>query len=192
MLEAARFHPVNIRRTARRYNLPSEASQRFERGINPAGTLAAQNRAAFLISRLAGGTVLRGVLDFDPDPPLPRRIVVRPHRINEILGVKIAEGEVTAILERLDCTVEPGGGRSLEVTAPLRRGDLNIEEDVVEEVARIYGYENIPVTLPRSELTANHPQRLLSLAQKLTGCGFFGDYLLLYPRRLRQAQSRRR
>ena len=130
-----------------------------------------------MISRLAGGTVLRGVLDFDPDPPLPRRIVVRPHRINEILGVKIAEGEVTAILERLGCTVEPGGGRSLEVTAPLRRGDLNIEEDVVEEVARIYGYENIPVTLPRGELLESresHPQRLLSLAQEtLTGCGFF-------------------
>lgn len=177
LLEAARFHPVSIRRTARRYSLPSEASQRFERGINPAGTLAAQNRAAYLISRLAGGVVLSGVLDFNPDPPLPRRIVVRPHRINEILGVKIAESEVSAILERLGCTVEPGGGRTLEVTVPLRRGDLNIEEDVVEEVARIYGYENIPMTLPRGELLEcreSPAQRLLALAHEtLTGCGFF-------------------
>ncbi|MEW5785377.1 MAG: phenylalanine--tRNA ligase subunit beta [Bacillota bacterium] len=177
LLEAALFNPVNIRRTARRFNLPSEASQRFERGINPEATMAAQNRAASLMARLAGAAVLRGVLDYDPDPPRPRRIIVRPYRINEILGVKIPVGEVTAILERLGCTVEQGGGRSLEVTVPARRGDVAIEEDVVEEVARLYGYDKIPVTLPRGELVEAReaPERRVEavIRDTLTACGFF-------------------
>lgn len=177
LLESARFHPGSIRRTARRFNLPSEASQRFERGINPQATAAAQDRAALLMTCHAAGRVLKGLLDIDPAPPAPCRITVRPHRINEILGVKIPVEDVTNILERLNFAVEKGHGGTLELTVPPRRSDVLLEEDVVEEVARLYGYENIPVTLPRGELVASReaPElRIQTLCrQALIGCGFF-------------------
>ncbi len=187
LLEAAMFNPASIRRTARRYNLPSEASQRFERGVNPGATLAAQNRAALLLARYTGGHVMKGVVDTNPVPPEPRRITVRPHRINEILGVKIPVSEVTEILARLDFGVARGSGGVLELTVPLRRGDVLIEEDVVEEVARIYGYERIPLTLPRGELLSSREtkrQQIHSLVrQTLVGCGFFEAITLSFINR---------
>lgn len=177
LLEAAWFNPVAIRRAARRYNLPSEASQRFERGINPGWVPAAQDRAAQLMAQHAGGRVLRGIIDLNPAPAQPRRLVVRPYRINEILGVKIAVDEVVSILERLGFAVQRSDALNLAVTVPLRRGDVALEEDVVEEVARLYGYENIPVTLPRGELLESREtaeQRLQALARSvIAACGFY-------------------
>lgn len=190
LLEAARFNPTSIRRTARKYNLPSEASQRFERGVNPEWVPAAQNRAALLMTQYTGGEVLQGMIDLDSEPPRPRRIAVRPYRINEILGVKIAVDEVAAILERLGFATERGGSRALDVTVPLRRGDVSLEEDVVEEVARLYGYENIPVTLPRGELFESREspdQKLQDLVKDvLTACGFFEviNYSFISPAHL--------
>jgi phenylalanyl-tRNA synthetase beta chain len=177
LLEAALFNPVNIRRTARMLNLTSEASQRFERGVDPEGVIYAQNRAALLMNRLAGGQVLRGVIDVYPEPHRPRQITVRPHRINEIIGDKIPVEQVESILTRLGFTVEPAPLRSLLVTVPLRRGDVSIEEDIVEEVARLYGYGQIPVTLPRGELVesreAPRSQLLERVRDTLVACGFF-------------------
>jgi phenylalanyl-tRNA synthetase beta chain len=177
LLEAARFTPLSIRRTARRYNLPSEASQRFERGINPEATLQACNRAARLMAETAGGRVLKGAVDIDPSPPPLQRITVRPHRINELLGVKIGADDLTGFLERLSLRVEKGFGGALELTIPARRADLLLEEDVAEEVARLFGYDQIPVTLPRGELIANREtlqQRVQAATrQTLIACGFF-------------------
>jgi len=177
LLESARFNPVNIRRTARRYNLPSEASQRFERGVNPGATLAAQDRASRLISELAYGRVLKGVADANPFPFEPCRLNIRPHRINEILGLRIPLRDMISILERLSFGVEKGFGGTLDLIVPLHRLDLQLEEDVAEEVARLYGYANIPVTLPRGELIANRQtkkQQVDALVRRtLAGCGFF-------------------
>lgn len=178
LLEAARFNPFNIRRTSRMLNLPSEASQRFERGVNPEAAPHAQNRASFLMEELAGGKVMRGMIDVNPSPPSPVRLTVRPYRINEILGLKIPQDEVISILQRLGFSVKRNGdGSALQVTVPLRRGDVTIEEDVVEEVARLYGYENIPVTLPRGELVEcreGPEQRALDLTRDtLIACGFY-------------------
>ncbi|HOB86219.1 MAG TPA: phenylalanine--tRNA ligase subunit beta [Bacillota bacterium] len=152
LLEAALFNPVNIRRTARRLGLPSEASQRFERGVNPESVLEAQGRAALLMSRLAGGEVLQGVIDVYPKPFQRCRIAVRPYRVNEIIGKKIPVEEMVNLLERLGFDVQREPNRTLAVTVPLRRSDIQLEEDIVEEVARLHGYENIPTTLPRGEL----------------------------------------
>ena len=175
LLEAALFNSVSVRRTARRYNIPSEASQRFERGVNSDWVAEASGRAALLMSELAGGKVLRGLLDSYPVPQQPRRVTVRPHRVNEILGMKIPAAEVSEILERLGFAVETAG-RSLEVTVPSRRNDIFLEEDLVEEVARLHGYEKIPATLPRGELLECReelPERLQRLAREtLTACGF--------------------
>lgn len=190
LLEAALFNPVSIRRMARRYGIPSEASQRFERGVNPEWVAEASGRAALLMAELAGGKVLRGLIDSYPAPAEPRRVTVRPHRINEILGMKIPAEEVSHILRRLAFTVKPAG-RSLEVTVPLRRGDIFLEEDVVEEVARLYGYDKIPATLPRGEMLESReelPERLQCLARDtLIACGFTEiiTYSFISPAELR-------
>ena len=175
LLEAALFDPLSTRRTARRYNIPSEASKRFERGVNPGWVARASGRAALLFSQWAGGEVQRGLLDCYPAPVPPRRVSVRPHRIDELLGVTIPPEEVSAILGRLGFTVSPEG-RRLSVEVSPRRSDISLEEDIIEEVARLYGYEKIPATLPRGELLESReelPERLQTLAREvLTACGF--------------------
>lgn len=175
LLEAALFNSISVRRTARRYSIPSEASQRFERGVNPDWVAEASGRAALLMAELAGGKVLRGLLDSYPLPSRPRRVVLRPHRVNEILGMKIPHPEVISLLSGLGFTVE-AAGRSFQVTVPPRRNDIFLEEDLVEEVARLYGYDRIPATLPRGELVESREglsERLQGLARDtLTSCGF--------------------
>ena len=175
LLEAALFDPTSTRRTAGRYNIPSEASKRFERGVNPEWVAEASGRAALLLSELAGGQVLQGLLDSNPAPLERRRVSVRPHRINEVLGVKIPPAEVETILKRLGFAVGEEG-RRFAVTVPLRRNDIFLEEDIIEEVARLYGYEKIPATLPRGELMECReelPERLQGLTREtLTACGF--------------------
>ncbi len=177
LIEAAGFNPTNIRRTARRYNLPSEASQRFERGVNPEATLWSQDRAALLMNKYADGKVLRGVIDQNLTPAKPVSIKVCPERINKILGAEIPEGNISSLLNKLGFTVKSGEEGELEVTVPLRRGDVLIEEDVVEEVARLYGYDQIPYTLPRGEMLENRPtmqERLHNLVKNIfTAAGFY-------------------
>lgn len=178
LIEAAVFNPANIRRTARRFNLPSEASQRFERGVNPEAVAWSQERAARLMSELAGGKVLNGMIDCRAVEDIPARIKVSPQRISQILGLKIAENEVIAILTRLGCAIEKDDHeQALEVTVPLRRADIRLEEDIVEEVARIHGYDKIPVSLPRGKMLQNRPsaaERLQDLIRDiLTACGYY-------------------
>lgn len=159
LLEAAVFNPTNIRRTARRFNLPSEASQRFEKGVNPEAVLWSQDRASLLMTRLAGGRILRGVIDLAEEKPEKRRLTVNPRRINSILGLDLGKEEMSRLLERLDFSVTAEKDEHLAVTVPLRRLDVYLEEDVAEEVARLHGYENIPLTLPRGEMVATQPSR---------------------------------
>ncbi|MFO7951868.1 MAG: phenylalanine--tRNA ligase subunit beta [Bacillota bacterium] len=177
LIEAAGFNPTNIRRTARRYNLPSEASQRFERGVNPEAAVWSQNRAALLMNKYAEGKVLRGIIDYDANPVKPATVKVSSERVNKILGTEVPENEIITILNRLGFEVYNQGGGNMEVVAPLRRGDIFIEEDVVEEIARLYGYNQIPYTLPRGELLENRPteeERLHNLVKNVfTASGFF-------------------
>lgn len=177
LIEAAAFDPTNIRRTARRYNLPSEASQRFEKGVNPEAVIWSQDRTAFLMSEMAEGEVLNGILDSNSDTVQPTKIRVSPERVNKILGLAIPHTEVTDILTRLGFTIQHSGNDVLDISVPLRRGDVSLEEDVVEEVARLYGYDKIPITLPRGELQENNlsvEERAQSLIREvLTASGFY-------------------
>ncbi len=177
LIEAANFNPTNIRRTARRYNLPSEASQRFEKGVNPEAAIWAQERTAHLIKRFAGGRVLKGIIDVNYLNLEPKKVTISPERINKILGLAIPEKEVKAIMGRLEFEYQGSSSGQVEVTVPLRRADISIEEDLVEEVARLYGYDRIPTTLPGGKLHENREsddERLHNLVRTvLTAGGYY-------------------
>lgn len=150
LLEAAYWDPPTIGRTSRRLGIRTEASARFERGADPEGGPRAQARAATLLAELCGGRVLRA-LDVYPRRITPRTIRLRPDRADAVLGIKIARDEVIRILRALGCTV--GGARTLDVRVPTFRPDLTREEDLIEEIIRIHGYDRVPLTLPHGGTT---------------------------------------
>ena len=147
LLESAWFHPAAVRRTARALGMRTEGSTRHERGGDPERARFAAARAAQLVQELAGGRVLRGELDFYPDPQPGRRVLLRPDRMRRVLGVQVPDSEAADVLERLGFQVERAGDR-WSVTVPSHRRDVEQEEDLIEEVARIFGYDRIPETLP--------------------------------------------
>lgn len=151
LLEAAYWDPPTIGRTARRLGIRTEASARFERGADPEAPPRAQARAAALLADLYGGRILRGLVDVYPRRVSPRVLRLRPERAAAVLGVEIPRDEVIRILRALGCTAE--GARVLTVRAPTYRPDLVREEDLIEEVIRVYGYDRVPLTLPRGDTT---------------------------------------
>lgn len=174
LLESANFKATNIARTSRKLGLSSEASFRFERGVDVGGTVYAAERGAYLIKLVAGGSIYQGTLDTYPQPRLPRVIPLRVGRVNELLGTNISIGETEDTLKRLEMGVALKDGQ-LEVLVPTWRVDIEREIDLVEEVARLYGYNKIPTTLPASRGRLgglNQLQRAKQLVREvLTGCG---------------------
>lgn len=149
LLESARFDTVCTSRTSRSLGLISEASMRFERGVDPNGCAAACDRAAQLMAELAGGTVAPGIVDEYPAPAAPVELALRIDRLNAILGTALLSEEVAAIVRRLGLTVSNGSDTNvLAVTVPTFRPDLEREIDLVEEVVRVWGMERVESTLP--------------------------------------------
>jgi phenylalanyl-tRNA synthetase beta chain len=156
LLESAHFERVGILRTARRLALQTEASMRFERGVDPEGVATAADRAAMLIAEWSGGTVLAGAIDVGEAPPR-RRIDLRPERASTLLGQELSADDVEDAFALL---AVPAVRRDwyVEVEVPGYRVDLEREVDLVEEVARVRGYDRIEATLPGIRQSGGVPQ----------------------------------
>jgi phenylalanyl-tRNA synthetase beta chain len=147
VLEAANFNGDSIRTSSKKLTLRTEASGRYEKGIDANLCEAAADRVCRLVELLGCGTVVGGSIDIYPEVQKAKPLDVRASRINHVLGTEIPEEEMVKIFESLEMTVETNGD-IMTVTPPTVRQDLEIEEDYVEEVARMFGYDNLPVSLP--------------------------------------------
>jgi len=149
LLESAYFSPVSIRRSSRALGMGTDAAFRFERGIDPEGVVRAADRAAQLMAELGGGRVLKGIVDVHPQPvPAVEAIPLRLDRVDEILGTSIPAEAAVGILKALEMDVQEAGPGRYRVSPPTFRVDVTREIDLVEEIARLYGYDRVPVTLP--------------------------------------------
>jgi phenylalanyl-tRNA synthetase beta chain len=148
LLESAYFAPESIRRTARKLGLSTEASYRFERGADWENTVPAIARACYLIEKLAGGRIAGSLLDIYPEKKDPVRILLHQENAAALLGVELDGDFIKSTLERLNFRMESCGENIWEVTCPTFRADMELEADLIEELARYYGYQNIPATLP--------------------------------------------
>jgi phenylalanyl-tRNA synthetase beta chain len=164
LIESAEFDPMSIRRTARRLNLHSDSSYRFERGVDPEGVDWASRRVCQLILELAGGELAAGVIDVGRRPAARPPIVLRFDQLRRILGIEIEPAEVRRILAALGLRETRTDSVSVEATAPSWRRDLTREIDLVEEVARIHGYDAIPedVSVPMASSHRRQSDRVMS------------------------------
>lgn len=167
LLESAYFRPTTIRRTARRLEKQTDASYRFERGMDPQKLAFALHRAAALIAQLGGGTLLKGTIDVVADLPPQPRIVLRIARVQGMLACGISGREIAEILAALGFEVLRSDPGELLVEVPSHRPDVSIEEDLIEEVARIAGYDRIPEALPSLPATAKFPAPVERLVERI-------------------------
>jgi len=177
-LESAYFNPVSVRKSAKRHGLYTDSSFRFERGIDPNGSLFALKRAAILIKEVAGGTVASDIYDTNPAEVPGFAIELSINKIQRLIGKEISKDIIVAILRSLDIAIVTDNGDALQVTVPPYRVDVLRQEDIVEEVLRIYGYNNIEIpTSVKSALVypddVEREKPRYAIANVLTGNGFF-------------------
>lgn len=169
LLESAYFEPTSIRRTSRRLNLGSDASYRFERGIDPQGTLTALNRAAQLMVEICGAEYVEGSVDVCPVLKEMPVINLRTQRVSDILGVDFSAQQLADFLNGIEVSstiIDPG---NIEVKPPSFRVDLEREIDLIEEIARLYGYNEIPTTMPAVPLSYSEQEPARQGRHKLAG-----------------------
>lgn len=177
LIESACFDPVSVRKTSKKLGLSTDASRRFERGVDPAGAVAAANRAAALMAEVSGGGIVGGVIDAHPRPwtPMPIRLSLR--RTARLLGHRVSRRKVFQVLKAIEFTVkETPVQDELLVTAPSFRVDVRRPEDLMEEVARLSGFDAIPTTYPAlpagSRPKAARAELRRRIADILAGLGF--------------------
>ncbi|MCM2356971.1 MAG: phenylalanine--tRNA ligase subunit beta [Geobacteraceae bacterium] len=167
LLESAYFKPSAIRLTAKRLGLHTESSHRFERGTDFHVLTKALDRAASLIAQLSGGSVAQGTIDVSAGPVERKKVPARLDHINRLLGTNLAAEEVIRIFHSLEFTVEIIEPGLFEVEAPSFRVDIEREIDLVEEVARLHGYDKIPVTMPKARVFSDRPTRHQKLENRV-------------------------
>ena len=178
VLESAYFHPTWIRKSARRHGLSTDASYRFERGIDPNGTIYALKQAAILCKQLAGGKVSMEIKDVYPNPISDARVQLDFEYVDRLIGKKIGNDMIRSIVESLDMKIVSETETGLELDIPAYRVDVQRPCDALEEILRIYGYNIVEIpTQLKSSLTilgdadkAYHHQNVIS--EQLVGCGF--------------------
>jgi phenylalanyl-tRNA synthetase beta chain len=175
LLEAASFKAASIHYTSRSLGLTSEASMRFERGINAGLTIPALRHATQLVAELGGGKAAPGIIDVYPGKEEVNSITITPEKASRVLGMDISQETILRTLTALgiECRAE---GTKITATAPDWRSDIRIKEDLIEEVARIIGYDKIPMTMLSVPIPRHDPEPILELRKKirqsLTGGGF--------------------
>ena len=178
VLESAYFHPTWIRKSARRHGLSTDASYRFERGIDPNGTIYALKQAAILCKQLAGGKVSMEIKDVYPNPINDARVQLDFEYVDRLIGKKIGNDMIRSIVESLDMKIVAETDTGLELDVPAYRVDVQRPCDVVEDILRIYGYNNVEIptqlksslTIPSDIDKAYHRQNVIG--EQLVGCGF--------------------
>ena len=178
VLESAYFHPTWIRKSARRHGLSTDASYRFERGIDPNGTIYALKQAAILCKQLAGGKVNMEIKDVYPNPINDARVQLDFEYVDRLIGKKIGNDMIRSIVESLDMKIVSETESGLELDVPAYRVDVQRPCDVVEDILRIYGYNNVEIptqlksslTIPSDIDKAYHRQNVIG--EQLVGCGF--------------------
>jgi phenylalanyl-tRNA synthetase beta chain len=175
LLESASFNPQSIYYTGNSLNIPSEARMRFERGISPELTIPALERATQLLVQLGGGEAAKGLIDAYPGKRERKPILLSADKVKSLLGVKFSLDQITGALASLGFDCKPADS-GVWATTPYWRSDINLAEDLVEEVARIIGYDRIPVTMLTEPIPRQNPDPILSLKQEtrssLVGYGF--------------------
>ena len=149
LIEAAHFVPQSVRKASRLLGLKSESSLRFEKGVGPALSLEALDYAAWLLEQVAGGVTGKGIIDVQAHPLHSKKIACRTQRVNDILGTQLSTSEIAQLLRRLQMQIIEEGSHQLLVEVPSFRLDVTAEIDLIEEVARVYGYNHIPKVVPR-------------------------------------------
>jgi phenylalanyl-tRNA synthetase beta chain len=216
IVESAIFDPLAIRRTGQRYGLRSEASLRFEKGLEFRLARIGADRCARLIADWAGGSVGRGVVDTAPQEPEAATVAFRPARVSRLLGTQLDPKEQAALLARVGIETAPASGaqpiqvaldpqrvtviaadgEALVATVPTWRRDIAIEADVAEEVARVHGYERVPATVPDTMMPSYRPSPIdvrNAVRETLVGAGLTEvvTYALVSPRHLETFAIRR-
>ncbi len=177
LLESAYFDPPAIRAAAKKLGVSTESSYRFERGVDPSGVLSASTRAAALIRDLAKARAVSKALDAGTGNVKRSKIILRVSRANKILGMKVTPLKCASILKGLGLKVIKKGKDSLEVLVPSFRADLREEADLIEEIARIYGYDKVPETLTKISVWGKGSQKSAeriteeTIRETLTGMG---------------------
>ena len=177
-LESATFHPTWIRKTARRFGLNTDASFRYERGLDPNQTVEVMKRAALLIQEVAGGTITGAIQDIYPVPVAPYRVELTYDKVNTLIGKVIPVETVKSILESLEMKIVSETAEGLVIDVPVYRIDVQRDVDVIEDILRIYGCNNVEFSdNVKSNLSYQTPtdrsyklQNLIS--EQLCGCGF--------------------
>lgn len=165
LLECAAFQPATVRRSSKRHALKTESSHRFERGTDVSQVPAVLDRAARLLVELGGGTVLSGRVDVYPEPRAPREVTLRPAKVAQVLGVEVPVEECDRLLASLGFTKARGEAGATTWRVPMARTDVEVEEDLIEELARLRGYEAIPEALPPG-LAEVRPERARATVER--------------------------
>ncbi len=168
LLESAFFDPPTIRRTSKRLGLHTESSHRFERGADLEMVPKAIDRAASLIAQLSGGNVAKGIVDNFPAPRPAVSVTFRPERANAILGLSLSPDRMADLFRNLEFQVQPVSNNSFQVTIPSYRIDIEREIDLIEEICRLNGFDQVPATLPVAQVMSDRPglhQRLQRLVR---------------------------